>query len=801
MAYQTDYRNIIINGVQVDNVQDTIVVTDGSVNNETSLQLIGNNTDNWIDILDQDLESLLINFAGPTAPANAQIGQNWFNTSTGQLATCITSTTQSVAWKTLGFMIISNTQPTVASLGDFWYASAANILSICIGTSPIVYQAITNGNASTITLSIVTTAAYTITDANKTNIVVYNGITDSIITLNMFTEVFDVRIINNTIYNITINYNVGSQINIGAATVQDFAYSLTLHFIPVGSYYTNMADVLIQNLISRQNRNVQPSQTIIDVKGGLTSYFTSFTGLTTGTTGTDYGDMLLMNTYGDPTGGNINGLFLAKNNNAAQQIDGIWHFNSPWTNPNWNAPRRIAYVSNETFNNVTITGGCSITGGLSVDTIVSSSNVTVKGIFSSQSITDNGSSVVSSNPITITSSGTTYTAITIQNSTSKVGLDIRNSSIPSGNDSGGARIRGFDATGESFGLIFNGSNATTTTGYSLQTELGAGLQVNGNFASKSLVDNGTNVTVSNVINGVGAIGSSFGLMPTDPNVAFKGDAYIGNINGSGGIAFPLTGGSGLSRPYINGATIAAYNGTTQLMVFADLNNGNISNFRSSSITDNGTTVAISKTLIAPTAPINTNTTQVATTAFVIAQNYQPNLGFTPVQQGGGVGQLTNKAYIGWTGSRVAVTIDSTNMGNLVTDAYLNNGTLPGSFSGMTTGTAYIGATTNTSGGLLVTSPVSYTGMVATPTAYVGKANSVFDFGVCSGSYHNAITFDVTNPGSRPMINNPGALYNASNAIATLGDIAAINITYDPGMDLSSQGGTLGTMGQIHCTNT
>ena len=37
-----------------------------------------------------------------------------------------------------------------------------------------------------------------------------------------------------------------------------------------------------------------------------------------------------------------------------------------------------------------------------------------------------------------------------------------------------------------------------------------------------------------------------------------------------------------------------------------------------------------------------------------------NIGFTPVQQGGGIGQLTNKIRIGWNGSALALQVDATN---------------------------------------------------------------------------------------------------------------------------------------------
>ena len=65
--------------------------------------------------------------------------------------------------------------------------------------------------------------------------------------------------------------------------------------------------------------------------------------------------------------------------------------------------------------------------------------------------------------------------------------------------------------------------------------------------------------------------------------------------------------------------------------------------------------------------------QAETTNRVNADNTkQPLLGFTPAQQGGGVDQLPNKVYVGWgSNSRVRITIDYTDMGNVVFDGQLN----------------------------------------------------------------------------------------------------------------------------------
>lgn len=56
------------------------------------------------------------------------------------------------------------------------------------------------------------------------------------------------------------------------------------------------------------------------------------------------------------------------------------------------------------------------------------------------------------------------------------------------------------------------------------------------------------------------------------------------------------------------------------------------------------------------------------TAYDLASTKQPNLGFTPVRQGGGTGQGNNKVYIGWAtdASGLKAQADSTNLGNIVT---------------------------------------------------------------------------------------------------------------------------------------
>ena len=54
------------------------------------------------------------------------------------------------------------------------------------------------------------------------------------------------------------------------------------------------------------------------------------------------------------------------------------------------------------------------------------------------------------------------------------------------------------------------------------------------------------------------------------------------------------------------------------------------------------------------------------TAYDLANSKQPNLGFTPVQQGGGAGQEGQKIYIGWSPSGLKAQADVLDLGNIVT---------------------------------------------------------------------------------------------------------------------------------------
>ena len=59
-------------------------ITDGTINNSTSLTLFGKSYSNFGELLNENQIKLLENSASPSAPATPLRGELWFDTNTGQ---------------------------------------------------------------------------------------------------------------------------------------------------------------------------------------------------------------------------------------------------------------------------------------------------------------------------------------------------------------------------------------------------------------------------------------------------------------------------------------------------------------------------------------------------------------------------------------------------------------------------------------------------------------------------------------------------------------------------------------------
>lgn len=99
-------------------------------------------------------------------------------------------------------------------------------------------------------------------------------------------------------------------------------------------------------------------------------------------------------------------------------------------------------------------------------------------------------------------------------------------------------------------------------------------------------------------------------------------------------------------------------------------------------------------------------------------NYQPALGFTPIQQGGGTGQGTNKLYMGWSGTQLLLQVDASNFGATWPISISGSATSATSAS-FATAAASATSATNSTNALNLTGTQGYCGYSAPgqPVAY------------------------------------------------------------------------------------
>ena len=105
-------------------------ITDGTVDNTTSLQLFGKSYSNFGEGLNENLVKLLENAASTAAPAAPLKGELWFDTTTNQLKVY-----DGTSFKPTGGSKSSSTQPTTPSAGDLWHDTANDQVSVYTGSA------------------------------------------------------------------------------------------------------------------------------------------------------------------------------------------------------------------------------------------------------------------------------------------------------------------------------------------------------------------------------------------------------------------------------------------------------------------------------------------------------------------------------------------------------------------------------------------------------------------------------------------------------------------------------------------
>ena len=125
--YKYRYMAYVIN-----NTRGTAIttITDGTVDNTTSLQLFGKSYSGFGEGLNENLVKLLENSASTSAPTAPLAGELWFDTTTNQLKVY-----DGTSFKPTGGAKVQTTQPTSPSAGDLWQDSTNNQLYFYTGSA------------------------------------------------------------------------------------------------------------------------------------------------------------------------------------------------------------------------------------------------------------------------------------------------------------------------------------------------------------------------------------------------------------------------------------------------------------------------------------------------------------------------------------------------------------------------------------------------------------------------------------------------------------------------------------------
>ena len=101
----------------VRNSSNNLVTTvqDGSLNNDTSLQLVGIGYTAYSEVIAESFVKLMENFANNDSPLHPQTGQLWFDTTHQQLKVYASN------FRTINNVVTGTVAPTTYKSGDFWY--------------------------------------------------------------------------------------------------------------------------------------------------------------------------------------------------------------------------------------------------------------------------------------------------------------------------------------------------------------------------------------------------------------------------------------------------------------------------------------------------------------------------------------------------------------------------------------------------------------------------------------------------------------------------------------------------------
>ena len=109
--------------INLTNGGSLVTVEDGTIDQSTSLKLVGKNYAGYGEIQNENFIHLLENFSSANQPAGPLSGQIWFDNSLKKLKFY-----DGTKFRTTGGAEISTTQPVGLTTGDFWWDTSNNQL-------------------------------------------------------------------------------------------------------------------------------------------------------------------------------------------------------------------------------------------------------------------------------------------------------------------------------------------------------------------------------------------------------------------------------------------------------------------------------------------------------------------------------------------------------------------------------------------------------------------------------------------------------------------------------------------------
>ena len=114
-----------------DGTQLTTVLDGTTDTTATSLTLVGQNYVGWGEIFQENLVHLMENFARSALPANALVGQLWFDTTAKRLNVLAAED----LWRPLVTSVVNTLPPASPNVGDFWYDTTRRQLRVWNSTA------------------------------------------------------------------------------------------------------------------------------------------------------------------------------------------------------------------------------------------------------------------------------------------------------------------------------------------------------------------------------------------------------------------------------------------------------------------------------------------------------------------------------------------------------------------------------------------------------------------------------------------------------------------------------------------